>query len=221
MFGIFEKKPPPLKMLVASVFGDDALLMDNKKKNQDFVTIAVMALAIAYRDIAKWESESRAESIVKRTNHDVLAFEIALFTVCQALCVLEDLEDDSRESEDEEFEEFEDSDLDSGDLDEGYDCIKDAMHFMKSLAEKDYGKLDEYFVNRVKRYSSDAKNACEAFAFNLTCINGAQNFDHLTEKVQLDLQTQLYMIPFAIAHRKVIVPAFIDSVNQLLSMEAE
>lgn len=218
IFGLFKKKNPPLKTLVASVFGDDALLMENRRKNQNFVTVAFMALKVAYMDIAKWGDDSITKSLAKHTNHDVFAFEIALFIVCQALIVLE--YDNLGEPYDDEFDDDEPNEQGS-DVDNRYDCIRDAMHFLKSLAEKDYGNLDSYFVDRVNRYSSASKKACEAFAFNLTCINGAQNFDRLTKKVQLDLNTQLQMTSFATAHRTTIVPAFIDSVNRLLAMEVE
>lgn len=199
--GLKRKKNYPIKKLALEALSNDDSLVENIENDKRYVNICFIALASAYVSYSDWSNDKYLKKYVKVTSEDVLAFEIAVFTMSQALQILEQRNPDADDFDLEDAGRHED--------------ISDAMHFMMTVFEKEYDDIEPYFNNRVRRYSDSVKPACEAFSFNLTNIKGAQDFAGLKDEVQLDLQIQLNMMAFVMAYRKAMVPAFIESVDRL------
>jgi hypothetical protein len=198
---LLGKKKYPIKNTVFKKLGNDDFLIRNIENDDAYINICFIALVTAYQAISNWHKDKQVKKYVKVTSEDILAFEIAIFTICQALQILE-----TRNPDDDDFD-LEDAGR--------HTEMTEAMHFMKEVFEKEYADIEPYFDNRVRRYCDSVKPACEALSFNLTNIKGAQYFSGLTEKVRLDLQTQLVLITFAMVYCKTMVPAFMESVERI------
>ena len=200
MFGFFKKKEYPIMDLVKKTFGDDDFMFENKENDREFVNIAFLALTVSYRQISKLFGEKKLKKFTKKTNSEILAFEYSMFTTNQALNILEFKFDDA--GEDCEY----------------YDDLVKAQKFILSMYEEHFEGVEILYKDRVNGYSEGRKTATQTFSFNLCCLSGLQEFAEVKNKVNLDLELQMSLLPHAIAYRDAMVPAFIESVERLYEL---
>lgn len=209
MFGLFKKKPVgSVRSLAEATKDNDALLFEHINKGYGYANISFLALVLSFEEVDRWAKNKDLRSVAKNTNTDILAGELALFVISQAIY---DLENDP---------EYEDED-DFCDVDEipEYEDLVDSLKLVGGFYDREYGDTDDWYNDRVKNYSKDPKHACECLAFNLTAVNGAQGFDGLARKVGLDPFTQVHFIAVAISFRLTMIPAFLDAVDRLAEID--
>lgn len=203
MFRFFSRsKEYPIKKLVQKTFVDE-LFIKNFNEGNIYINASFITLTAAFMDMdmGLWNDIKFLREYKKIINHDVLAFEISIFDICQVANILK-----NTQAESDELPKLSQTILAD---------IWKTTSFIGALYEQYYKGFAEYYENRISAYSEDSKSANLSFSFNLTNIKGAQDFIGLKGKVRLELKEQMEFIAYVGAHRATILPRLMESLNRV------
>lgn len=209
IFGFGKKKEEVgfFTKLVLDKAGDDEFFRANRENEADVVSILYIALTVALKEAETLKNDTSTKKFFKNTSLELILCEYALFTIQQSRWTL-GLEELKSESYDYE--------VDDNSLSH---VLGTALQVFKDLGNRSHVDFDDWCRNRIGKYMKDPKQAAETFAFNLVNLEGKESFNDLDKSANLNLEIQLAMMAIVIDFSKMMIPAFIDSANTLLSTD--